>query len=136
MTLARLRQVVYTTRTGAATPPPGQAIFGGTVIREDPMHRVTRTALSFIAVAASMVALNIGGPPPASASDNGQSITPAMGWSSWSFIRRNPTAAKIIAQANALKSSGLTDRGYVYVNLDDFFQKCDSNGFVVDGNGR
>ena len=100
------------------------------------MHRVTRTALSFIAVAASMVALNIGGPPPASASDNGQSITPAMGWSSWSFIRRNPTAAKIIAQANALKSSGLTDRGYVYVNLDDFFQKCDSNGFVVDGNGR
>jgi len=74
--------------------------------------------------------------PDARASNNGLSIRPAMGWSSWSFIRRSPTAAKIIAQADAMKNSGLADHGYTYVNVDDFFQKCDANGYVVDGFGR
>ncbi|WP_097259033.1 glycosyl hydrolase family 28 protein [Streptomyces sp. Ag109_G2-15] len=69
-------------------------------------------------------------------SDNGQSLRPAMGWSSWSFVRRGPTEAKIKAQADALVASGLKDHGFVYVNLDDFWQKCDSNGFVVDSYGR
>ncbi|MEV0146992.1 MULTISPECIES: alpha-galactosidase [unclassified Nonomuraea] len=73
---------------------------------------------------------------PAAASDNGLSIRPAMGWSSWSFVRRQPDEAKMKAQADALVSSGLAAKGYVYVNLDDFYQKCDSNGFTVDGFGR
>ncbi|WP_406441204.1 glycosyl hydrolase family 28 protein [Streptomyces sp. NBC_01613] len=72
----------------------------------------------------------------APASDNGQSVRPAMGWSSWSFVRRQPTEAKIKAQADALASTGLKDHGFVYINLDDFWQKCDSNGFVVDSYGR
>src|SRR5438552_11991834 len=74
--------------------------------------------------------------PPASATDNGLSIKPAMGWSSWSFIRRWPDETKIRAQADAMVSSGLAGHGYVYVNLDDFWQLCDSNGFVVDSFGR
>jgi hypothetical protein len=74
--------------------------------------------------------------PAASASDNGQSIRPAMGWSSWSFVRRTPTEAKIKAQADAMVGSGLNTHGFVYVNVDDFYQKCDSNGFVVDSYGR
>ncbi|OIJ97438.1 chitinase [Streptomyces sp. MUSC 14] len=73
---------------------------------------------------------------PAAASDNGQSVRPAMGWSSWSFVRRQPTEAAIDAQADALASSGLASHGFVQVNLDDFWQKCDSNGFTVDGYGR
>ncbi|WP_405469212.1 alpha-galactosidase [Streptomyces canus] len=73
---------------------------------------------------------------PAAASDNGQSVRPAMGWSSWSFVRRSPTEAKIKAQADALVSSGLKNHGFVHINLDDFWQKCDSNGFVVDSYGR
>ncbi len=73
---------------------------------------------------------------PAPASDNGQSVRPAMGWSSWSFVRRTPTEAKIKAQADALVATGLKDHGFVYVNLDDFWQKCDDNGFVVDSYGR
>jgi len=78
----------------------------------------------------------LGTAQPAAASDNGQSVRPAMGWSSWSYVRRTPTEAKIKAQADALVASGLKDHGFVYVNLDDFWQKCDSNGFVVDGYGR
>ncbi|GGN87731.1 alpha-galactosidase [Streptomyces albiflavescens] len=74
--------------------------------------------------------------PPATASGNGQSVRPAMGWSSWSFVRRWPTEDKIKAQADAMVSSGLVNHGFVYVNLDDFWQKCDANGFVVDSYGR
>ncbi|MEU6770699.1 glycoside hydrolase family 27 protein [Streptomyces sp. NPDC046759] len=73
---------------------------------------------------------------PAAASDNGQSLRPAMGWSSWSFVRRQPTEATIEAQADALVSTGLKDHGFVHVNLDDFWQKCDENGFTVDAYGR
>ncbi len=49
---------------------------------------------------------------------------PVLGWSSWSFIREHPTAAKIKAQALALKKSGLEEIGYKYVNLDDFWYEC------------
>ena len=49
---------------------------------------------------------------------------PVLGWSSWSFIRKYPTAAKIKAQALALKKSGLENMGYKYVNLDDFWYEC------------
>src|SRR6266516_3420037 len=94
---------------------------------------IVLTALSL--GAAGVVAGILSG-PDAQASNNGQSVRPAMGWSSWSFVRRNPTEANIIAQADAMKNSGLAAHGYQYVNLDDFFMKCDSNGPVVDGNGR
>jgi hypothetical protein len=86
--------------------------------------------------AAAVVAGGAATAPPAAASDNGLSIRPAMGWSSWSFVRRTPSEAKIKAQADAMVSSGLAAHGFVHVNLDDFWQQCDSNGFVVDGNGR
>ncbi|MFJ8060598.1 glycosyl hydrolase family 28 protein [Streptomyces sp. NPDC096142] len=69
-------------------------------------------------------------------SDNGRSQRPAMGWSSWSHVRRTPTEAKIKAQADAMVASGLKNHGFVYVNLDDFWQKCDANGFTVDSYGR
>ncbi|WP_214411825.1 alpha-galactosidase D [Sphaerisporangium fuscum] len=98
-----------------------------------------RRLLTLLTALSAGVASAMGGvaaAPGASASDNGLSIRPAMGWSSWSWIRRTPTEAKIKAQADALVSSGLAAHGFVYVNLDDFYQKCDSNGFVVDSYGR
>ncbi|MCX5424933.1 glycoside hydrolase family 27 protein [Streptomyces sp. NBC_00078] len=98
-----------------------------------------RTRSLTAAVAGLLVAAAVplmGAAHTAAASDNGQSVRPAMGWSSWSFVRRTPTEAKIKAQADALVSSGLKDHGFVYVNLDDFWQKCDSNGFAVDNYGR
>jgi Alpha galactosidase A/Alpha galactosidase C-terminal beta sandwich domain len=73
---------------------------------------------------------------PARAATNGLGLKPAMGWSSWSWIRRNPTEANIKAQAAALKNSGLAGHGYIYVNLDDFWMRCDANGPVVDQYGR
>ena len=60
----------------------------------------------------------------ASAEDNGLERTPVLGWSSWSFLREQPTAAKMEAQARALQNSGLQKLGYNYVNLDDFWYQC------------
>ncbi len=77
------------------------------------------------------------GPPEAVAEDNGVGVTPAMGWSSWSFLRHGPTAANVEAQAKAMVTSGLARVGYKYVNLDDFWYICPgSQGPQVDRYGR
>jgi hypothetical protein len=52
--------------------------------------------------------------------DNGVALKPQMGWSSWSFIRKNPDEGKIEAQALAMHKS-LQSHGFEYVNLDDFW---------------
>ncbi|MEO7142896.1 MAG: glycoside hydrolase family 27 protein [Bryobacteraceae bacterium] len=65
-----------------------------------------------------------GGLQNARAEDNGLARTPVLGWSSWSFLRKDPTAANIKAQALALQTSGLQKIGYQYVNLDDFWYQC------------
>ena len=71
------------------------------------------------------------------AEGNGVGLTPPMGWSSWSFLRRDPTEAKVEAEAKALVSSGLAKVGYHYVNLDDFWYICPgSQGPKVDRYGR
>jgi alpha-galactosidase len=73
--------------------------------------------------------------PPAAAEANGLAATPIMGWSSWSYVRSDPTEAKIEAEADAMKSSGLAAVGYQYVNVDDFWMACNSDGPEVDANG-
>jgi hypothetical protein len=71
------------------------------------------------------------------AEDNGLERTPVLGWSSWSFMRKHPTAAKMKAQALALHDSGLQKIGYQYVNLDDFWYQCPgAQGPNVDAYGR
>lgn len=61
------------------------------------------------------------GSPPAQAADNGASSTPPAGWSSWSFLMRSPTEAKVKAQAKGMRDAGLTDHGFEYINLDDYY---------------
>src|SRR5690348_2099668 len=76
-------------------------------------------------------------PRNARAEDNVLARTPVLGWSSWSFIRKEPTAAKIKAQALALQKSGLQKLGYQYVNIDDFWYQCPGpQGPNVDSYGR
>ena len=63
--------------------------------------------------------------------------TPVLGWSSWSFIRKGPTATNIEAQARAMRDSGLQKIGYEYVNIDDFWYQCPGpQGPNVDSYGR
>jgi hypothetical protein len=88
--------------------------------------------------AALLIALLTGGLlQNASAEDNGLERTPVLGWSSWSFLRKLPTADKLKAQALALHNSGLQEMGYHYVNLDDFWYQCPGpQGPNVDAYGR
>jgi len=86
------------------------------------------TSLAFAAVLPTQVAV---------AESNGVGVAPALGWSSWSFVRHSPSAAVIDAQADAMKSSGLAAAGFQYVNVDDFWYQCPgSQGPNVDANGR
>jgi alpha-galactosidase len=69
--------------------------------------------------------------------DNGLSLTPAMGWNSWLAFGCNGdnmtgsiTAQIITETADAMVSSGLSKKGYQFVNLDDCWLKKgrDKNG--------
>ncbi len=76
--------------------------------------------LMSILLSACALALAAGGAdvPLASALANGQSTTPAMGWSSWNAHFTNINESVIKAAANALVSSGMKAAGYTYVNID------------------
>jgi alpha-galactosidase len=76
--------------------------------------------------------------PRAPAENNGLAVSaPLMGWSTWSFLRSSPTAAKDEAEASALVSSGLRAHGYSYINQDDYWYECPgSQGPNVDQYGR
>ncbi|HEY3956298.1 MAG TPA: NEW3 domain-containing protein [Streptosporangiaceae bacterium] len=101
------------------------------------MRRWIPGVLAVVTAVPLLAALGVAGAPGASAENNGVGRTPAMGWSSWSFIRHDPTAAKIEAQARAMKASGLAAVGYQYVNIDDFWYVCPgSQGPDVDKYGR
>ncbi len=90
-----------------------------------------------LAVPLAAVVVGLATPPAAQAEDNGVGRLPALGWSSWSYLRSDPTAAKVEAQAKAMKSLGLAKVGFQYVNVDDFYYVCPgSQGPAVDLYGR
>jgi len=99
------------------------------------MGKLTRT-LSAAQVAVSLIAL-VGCPQSSGAQDKGLEPAPVLGWSSWSFLKKNPTAVNMEAQALALQASGLHVLGYNYINMDDFWYECPGKqGPNVDDYGR
>ena len=65
--------------------------------------------------------------------DNGVSVLPPLGWSSWNSLRGGINEALIRAQADAMVASGMRDAGYTYVNIDDLWAAKDraANGSLV-----
>ena len=101
------------------------------------MNRTLRALVTAIAVLPVVGLTVVATTTAANAENNGVGAKPALGWSSWSFVRKNPTAAVIDAQADAMVSSGLKKEGFQYVNLDDFWYQCPgSQGPDVDQYGR
>jgi hypothetical protein len=49
----------------------------------------------------------------------GSAATPPMGWNSWNAFRTAVDEQKVLGSASALVQSGLAQKGYVYVNIDD-----------------
>ncbi len=58
-------------------------------------------------------------------------LTPPMGWNSWNVWAGAVDAAKVRAAADAMISSGLAAKGYMYVNIDDTWE-----GKTRDANGE
>ena len=56
------------------------------------------------------------------------SLTPAMGWNSWNCFASGVTAEKVKAAADALVASGLSDHGWQYVNIDDYWENNEKKG--------
>ncbi|HTJ66652.1 MAG TPA: glycoside hydrolase family 27 protein [Actinospica sp.] len=100
-----------------------------------PKGRVLLSTLTLTAAGLFAAQLTVAA-GPAVAESNGLGAKPLLGWSNWSFIGTDPTAAKIDAQADAMKSSGLSSVGFQYINVDDFYYLCNSHGPEVDANGR
>ncbi|CAG9330244.1 unnamed protein product [Blepharisma stoltei] len=51
--------------------------------------------------------------------NNGLGKTPQMGWSTWNHFACNINATVITSAASAMVSSGLSAKGYQYINIDD-----------------
>jgi alpha-galactosidase len=54
--------------------------------------------------------------------DNGLGKTPPMGWNSWNHYGCNINETIVKESADMLVSSGLAEKGYKYVNIDDCWQ--------------
>jgi alpha-galactosidase len=73
-------------------------------------HTTRRLALA--AIAAALL-------PVFAHAESRAALTPPMGWNPWNAFRTEVSEDKIMAVAAKLKSAGLADAGYRYVNIDD-----------------
>ena len=60
--------------------------------------------------------------PPPPLDPSVKHSAPLMGWNSWNTFQCNITESLILETARSLVSSGLSSKGYVYVNIDDCWQ--------------
>jgi len=64
-------------------------------------------------------------------------LTPPMGWNSWNCFADQVSAEKVKRAAKAMVESGLTDHGWTYINIDDFWQNNrDSKDESIRGDFR
>jgi alpha-galactosidase len=77
--------------------------------------------LSLAAAGALLLTAPVAGmrPPAAHALDNGVGRVPAMGWNTWNTFGCNINETLLKQTADTLVSSGMRDRGYRYVVVDD-----------------
>jgi len=64
-------------------------------------------------------------------------LTPPMGWNSWNCWAASVNADKVLRSAKAMVSSGLSDHGWTYINIDDTWQgNRDSQTKALQGNEK
>ncbi|GLI01782.1 glycoside hydrolase family 27 protein [Phytohabitans aurantiacus] len=81
--------------------------------------RYAAGALIAVLTLAAGAAVVTGTAQPALALNNGVARTPPMGWNSWNTFGCNINEALIRQMADAIVSTGMRDRGYQYVVVDD-----------------
>ena len=72
-------------------------------------------------LAAAMVTTSVAMVPAATAQAKSEGLgrLPTMGWCSWNLYQSNISESKIESQAQAMVDTGLKDKGYEYVIVDD-----------------
>ncbi|MFD9333099.1 ricin-type beta-trefoil lectin domain protein [Streptomyces sp. NPDC060028] len=89
--------------------------------------------------AAALLALSLSPAPaasePTATSDTPLALTPPMGWNNWAHYMCDIDEAKVVANADALVSTGLAAKGYDTVTVDDCWMtrsRDDQGNLVVD----
>jgi alpha-galactosidase len=60
------------------------------------------------------------------------SLTPPLGWNSWNCWGLSVSDRKVRESAESMKSSGLSDHGWIYINIDDGWEdKHDKDGNIL-----
>ena len=101
-------------------------------------HRARIAMMMAAATVAAVTAVAVGTGQPGQALDNGVARTPPMGWNSWNTFGCNINETLIWQMADAIVSTGMRDRGYQYVVVDDcwFNPNRDSAGNLQGDPGR
>jgi alpha-galactosidase len=80
----------------------------------------------------TLLALALLALPIAATAQSKVAATPAMGWNSWNHFATRVTDKDVRTAADELVSTGMKDAGYIYVNIDDAWQrKRDASGNIV-----
>ena len=103
-------------------------------VRRRHRHRPLALFLAAVLVTLSLTsAVDLARPAPAYALDDGQVLTPPMGWNDWYSFGCNIDEGLIRETADAMVRNGMHEAGYEYVNLDDCWstKERDSAGNLV-----
>jgi alpha-galactosidase len=60
---------------------------------------------------------------PTAPRSNGLALTPPIGWSSWNNFGEDISEQLVVETIDAMVANGMRDAGYVFVNLDDGWQR-------------
>jgi alpha-galactosidase len=85
--------------------------------------RITLLLLAALLGAAASARAQSGSQPETRPRSNGLALTPPMGWSSWNQFGDDINEAIVTGTIDAMVANGMRDAGYVFVNLDDGWQR-------------
>jgi alpha-galactosidase len=75
------------------------------------------------ASAMMMLLVTVHAASPAASRSNGLALTPPIGWSSWNNFGEDISEQLVVETIDAMVANGMRDAGYVFVNLDDGWQR-------------
>ncbi|MFD9380742.1 ricin-type beta-trefoil lectin domain protein [Streptomyces sp. NPDC059999] len=98
-----------------------------------PRPRASLPCLTAAALLALLLSPATAAAEPTATSDTPLALTPPMGWNNWAHYMCDIDEAKVVANADALVSTGLAAKGYDTVTVDDcwMLKSRDADGDLV-----
>lgn len=95
-------------------------------------HRLAAPVLALALAATGLGALTLGTAAPAAALDNGNALTPPMGWNSWNSLGTEVTEDQVVQTIDFMAANGLVAAGYDTVTIDDGWSLWHRDGQTTD----